>query len=175
LDENVPGNQYLPPTAWFLACTADALILLCLLQIAFGLLDSLMRERTNQTEFHDQTEGPNQTQGTKGRPSTYRSLEVINQVLVVALIILAIVAFPLYLQLIAKSESNDLRSIVNLYSAYNIIYWVVSLEILILSVVILQMSISRKSNLQVRKPRSILFVIFGWLTQKGKSPRLVLL
>jgi uncharacterized membrane protein len=159
LDENVPGNQYLPPTAWFLACTADALILLCLLQIAFGLLDSLMRERTNQTEFHDQTEG----------------LEVINQVLVVALIILAIVAFPLYLQLIAKSESNDLRSIVNLYSAYNIIYWVVSLEILILSVVILQMSISRKSNLQVRKPRSILFVIFGWLTQKGKSPRLVLL
>jgi uncharacterized membrane protein len=128
-----------------------------------------MRERTNQTEFHDQT------QGTKGRPSTYRSLEVINQVLVVALIILAIVAFPLYLQLIAKSESNDLRSIVNLYSAYNIIYWVVSLEILILSVVILQMSISRKSNLQVRKPRSILFVIFGWLTQKGKSPRLVLL
>jgi nucleoside phosphorylase len=103
---------------------------------------------------------------------TYRTLQVINQIPVVALIILAIVTFSLELDLIIKPELNDFRPILNsysTYSTYNIIYWIMSLEIIILSGVMLQRSISRKNILQVRRSRSIFVLYIQLAYSKGEK------
>jgi ABC-type proline/glycine betaine transport system permease subunit len=121
LDKDIPSlftEDYINTTAWFLACTADALLLLCLLQIGSSLLASLINEGVSQTQAINRTRDTTRTQGT------YQTLELINQIPVVALIILAIVSFSLYLQFLTKPQPqlNDSRPISHLYSAYNIIY-----------------------------------------------------